>query len=566
MGRVFVAGSHSIGKSGLSFHNGRMKKWLLPLGTFLVSVGWLPGAWMDFESGKWMVVYLLGFVALVASFAAPVFPRVRRAEGIGLALLFAATLAHLFWFYPTGFEFVLLDRLSFFFLLFFSWRSFSCGQMRWSDFWWPLAAALLVIGAFGLWQVRALNPELVIQTQVGSLFGHANNAAQFTGLTLLLWWAIPRPRARPAVVAFYVVSALSVAYLVLSRGRSALLAFALGAMLLFLLKRNRRVAWPRALAVGAGAFLLYAALMFTQGKDWRQVAAFSLPGEKGSMTEYRADLWRRTLTMIHEHPLGVGVGRYAFEFVPYHRGGFLSFLSLPASPHSEPLRYLAEDGIPLTILFAVALVYLFYLWARRGAPGREIVLPSCLFLLVEGAVQFPWQNAYPVYLTAVGLGFIAATVWEPVSLWRRGFAPVIVAVALACLLLLGRAFASRLWERSPDPARAALSCQLAPANWRACLHQARLLLAANEFEPARRVITRVLDRDPWNYTAIRHLAVVAGRQGDNLEGCFLLWKYDDIFMGKSDLRPAYEKTCPPKWRSYFDRRRPERYYPRASKP
>jgi O-antigen ligase len=537
-----------------------LERWILPAGLLVVAWAFVPGLWLEFNSGKWLAVYLLSLVCLgIFLFRSPVLPAFRKGEAWGLGVLYALLLAHLFWFQPSGFEFSLLDRLSFLVLLFFSWRAFS-GELRWEDFRWPLGIALLGTSLLGLWQVAKVGfPAEMPFTAIGSTFGYSNNSAQFLGIGLLLWWQVGERKKRPFI--FYGLSVLALSYLVLSRGRSALIATALGFLVVFLRKGGRKNLLPL-LGVLAGAFVLFAGLQLAKGKSFGDVATFSLLSQKSSMTTYRLDVWRQTLKMIAAHPLGVGVDRFGFEFIPFHRQGTtLSYTHMAISPHNEFLRYPAEDGLPLSLLFVLAYAWFFWRWWKRGALHKELVLPLGAFYLVQMAVQFPWQTPFTVFTGAVLFGSMAAGIWPRRPLPQHGWSyGVFALVFLAATALTAEAVTARLLEKSSSVSAAGLSCRLVPSNWYACLDYARQLLAQGDAEKARQVAQAVWDRDPWNYAAIRHLGVIALRKGNLLEGCFLTWKYDDIFHGQSDLHQQYVKNCPAKWRDYFNRKHPQKYY------
>jgi O-antigen ligase len=549
----------------------KWERWLLPFG--LVSLAWmhLPGAWMEYHQGKWVGFYWLALAALTFFLLSrPVFPEMKRWEGFSLLAIAAGMLAHLFWFHPSGYEFSLLDRAGFFVILLSSWRGFASGAVRWKDFWWPLAVMLLVVCGYGVYQlIRVGFPGAMPYNELGSTFGYANNAAQAVGLSLLVWWGIPRRQSPLAAAVLYGVSALSLTYLVFSRGRSALLAFGLGALVFGFLKL-RQAGGGSLRKVGVGAAVvavvlsLFGGVQIARGKSVAEVLSLSIFREKSPMMAYRLDVWQQTVRMIQEHPLGVGVDRFTFQFVPYHRqGSTISFHSATDSPHNEFLRYLAEDGIPLSLLFALVLAIFLLRWWKSGALHRELLLPAFAFLLGEMLVQFPWQNTFPTYFGAVIFGSMAAGIWERKAFPRHAWAKA-VSVLLVFLFAFtaGKATVSRLTEKSQDEFWAKASCRTVSSNWRACLNYSRVLLRKGESGGARKELERMLEKDPWNYAAIRHLGVVAQRQGDRLEACFLTWKYDDIFLGKSDLNAAYVQNCPARWRSYFDRKRPKKYYRR----
>jgi hypothetical protein len=522
-----------------------------------------------------VALYALAWAGMLGFFfRQPVWPAWEKKEAWGFAGLAVLLLAHLFWFRPSGYEFSLSDRLSFFSLVLLSWRAFATRALAWEDFRWPLAVSLWLVSTYGMYQTFKVGfGEEMPFSQVSSTFGHTNMAAQFVGLSLLLLWSIPRP-AKGWPWLPLLTSVVSLAYLVFSRGRSALLAFALGAGLMVCQafwsanKKDRL----RYLALGGGALffsgLLLAGIQLSKGKTPGEIISFSLFSGKSPLTYYRKDVWTQTVKMIQAHPLGVGVDRFAFEFLPFHKQGTtLSYLDLATTPHNEILRYLAEDGIPLSLLFLSAYAWLFWRWRKARGTQLWVLAGPLIFLFSEMVFQFPLQIAPTVFLFALIVGAALAEVWrarpvkasKPLQLWFALF-------LLAFFVVGGRAIASRVLERSVDQEWAKVGCRMVPSNWAACLNYVRVLLKNREYPQAREEVQAVLAAEPQNYAAMRHMAVVAQRQGDRLEACFYLWKYTETFNGQSNLSDAYELECPYKWRDYFRRKRPSQYYGRQKSP
>lgn len=540
-------------------------KWhkaFLPWGIFFLAVIWVPGAWMPYQSGKWLG---LAFLALF-SFATWAFrreivvPNFHRWEVLGFVALLVSLLGSMFWFHGWYVDLSLLDRWSFFLLVFFSWLSFRAG-LQWRDFFFPLVAAVAVVSVYGLYQLYEVGfPGDMPYTQVGSLFGHSNNAAQFVGMGILLLWACAEGRRFPALSA----SIVGLAYLYLSRGRSALLAFGLAGMIAIFLNR-KRVPWK---LVGLGSLVfavLSIGIQVEKGFSFADIVQAKIFQEKPSMVTYRADVWKQTLEMIWVRPFGVGVDKFSYRFVPFHqRGKTVSTDHIALSPHNEFLRYPAEDGIPLSILFLVVAFYVVVRWIRSTPEEeRRPFYPFFVFFGFEAFFQFPFQNPVPTYFTAIFVGWMLFRSWQAkVVLQRFPVAPLFV---LVFLVLFSKVAVSRKFETSGSTAWAQISCRWVPSNWQACLNYSRLLMNQGQLPEARTVIEGVLKRDPANFTATRHLAVVAFRQGRLLEGCFHSWSYDFVFGGKSDIRESYEKNCPKKFRDYFDRKRPTRYYHREGR-
>jgi hypothetical protein len=460
-----------------------------------------------------------------------VVPELNKKEWIGAAILSALMLAHLFVFQPSGFEFSLLARVSFFALLWFSWRGFT-SQLRWGDFWWPLGSGVALASAWGFFQLKAGDPSYGL--------------AEAVGAALVLWWAIPRPKDVMAKAAQPLAGGLGLGFLFVS-DLSVLAAAGVGVLLVLLRERKKDALIP------AGAALVLAVACF-----------FALRAPAGGFPSLRekAEVWRSTTALIQANPLGVGVDRFVFTFPTFHRAPAGDSV-LVYSPRNEFLRWAAEDGLPLAVLFLLVFAYCLRAWWKKGAPEKAVFIPVAAFFFLEMLWAAPWRNPLPMALGAVVLGSMGAGIWKRRMLPAHAGARALLLVSwLFLLICFGRVAVSRALEKTDDVFRAQVACRAVSSNWRACLNYGSLLLAQGETTSARREVERVLEMEPWNFVAIRNLGNIAVRQGDRLEACFLTWKYDDLFSGQSELSEQYQKNCPPKWRDYFSRKRPKQYYRR----
>lgn len=542
----------------------KWEKWILPWAVLPLCLVSLPYAWIPSHSGKWVLYYVLALVGLGFTLLRSEFPRLQSKEVWAFSALAAAILGHMLWFRPSGYEFGLADRLGFLWMVLWAWRLFSHG-LPWEAFRWPLASSLLAVSSYGLYQILELGfTGSMPYTQIASTLGHTNTAAQFVGLAMLLLLSLPMPKKHRWLLAFVAVE--SFAYLFLSRGRSALLAFALaGAVLLFtrfrpLFRDKKKITAAGAVALASLALLV--GIQLAKGKTVDEILRFSLFAEKSSAVEYRADVWKQTVKMIKAHPFGVGVDRFSFEFLPFHKKGHtISYNQIATSPHNEFLRYLSEDGIPLSLLIFGFYLWIFALWRKKGWPHLSVLRAPLLFLLVEMAFQFPFHLTLPNYFLAIFMGCILSTIWDSQKVLPGSVQKVAYTILfLGVLALTIRVVGSRFLEKSKDPEWASVGCKLVPTNWNSCLNHSRNLMRDGRNSEARVELEKLLQLEPRNYASFRHLAIVAQRQGDPLEACFYLWKYVDTFNGVCDLTEAYEKNCPYKWRDYFRRKRPSKYY------
>lgn len=548
-------------------------RWLLPAG-FVAVVGTVfPWAWHPFHLGKWLAVYLLATLATVLCFWRGVgVPRMGRPFALAFALLSVSFLASAVWLNPEGWVFAVLDRMSFLVLALFAWRLFRARELEWENFRLPVLLSLLGVSLLGLWQVgKAGFSGEMPYSAVGSTFGYANITAEFVAISLLVLFGLGLPKEKHIRVLSALTTLSALSYLFLLRGRSVLLGFALASIvLLYQRYASGRFRWrnPWVWGFGGGALGMAVLLQVLRGQSWKEALTLSF-AQKSPMLDFRLDVWRQTLRLIRENPLGVGVDRFDFAFVPYHRfGATLSPINVANSPHNDFLRYLAEDGVPLGIaLFVFVAVFLVAWWRRASPESRQFFLPLGVFYFAETFVQFPWQLAFPVYFGAIGFGKMAAELWpEERRLGDRWGGAVLSLLVFVQLVLGGRALLARSFENSRDPERLARACDLVPGDWRACLKRARADVQRGDLASARHYVSRELERAPWNFHAWQMMAQVAGLEGNRLEGCFYLWRYVDLFEGQvSNAENSLKKLCPAKWINYFERKRPVKYYPRGGR-
>ena len=276
----------------------------------------------------------------------------------------------------------------------------------------------------------------------------------------------------------------------------------------------------------------------------------------------RLDVWKATLALIRDHPLGVGSGNFGDAFIPYQlglraiQGGTVLF----CTPHNEYLRTMAEEGVVFTVVTGGLLLLLIRRVAAapevaRGRSDRGSLLVSGgAFFAVEAFFQFPFGTAYGCLMAAVLLGMALATVEPPVlnagapatghgssASWRM----LGTIAAVAALALLARGVASE-WlfvNRNRDVSAQDAACSLDPRNLPACVTAAWLRAGAGERREARAGLVHVLQRAPYYHPAIRMLGEIAAADGDRRGACLYLWTYDELFRGRSSVHSRLGSLC-----------------------
>jgi len=161
------------------------------------------------------------------------------------------------------------------------------------------------------------------------------------------------------------VGVLATNAIVLTRSRGVLVGVGGGAVALVLTapRRFRKVIVVGLIAAGAGGYAL------TDPAYWQRAETITAAADqRGSSSQHRLDIWRGSVSMLADHPLGVGAGNFGQcigEYAPNLRG---------ADAHSTFVRCYGELGIP-GIALLVGLIGNGF-WVLRDVSRRSAKLPK----------------------------------------------------------------------------------------------------------------------------------------------------------------------------------------------
>jgi O-antigen ligase len=434
-------------------------------------------------------------------------------------------------------------------------QGLSLGALRGS-----VSVVATIVILLGLLQMAGLRPLPWLPGGDGrsATFGNVNMAAQFVGLALVVLFsrASGTGRAPARRAPLEVLGLGGLAYIALAGTRSVALALVAAFAVLALVRRSRESLTRTALAVAV------AILVFIIPVPSRPEGAAT---SKETSARWRLAVWADTLDLVGDRPLGVGAGNFEHAFIPYSLAG----RSRPGeslffrSPHNEFLKVAAEQGAPGTILL-LGLLLLVVRGLNRsptlGGWGSEVgaLLASCgAFLAVEACFQFPFEIAFPSFLSAVLFGLALAAAdpgasLAPATAPPRGVASLAADGAIllvAGLLLAGTArvavadhlFATRRGELSSLER----ACRLDPRRLDACVEAAWHHSRAGRHGAAQAKLAEVLSRSPAYYPALKLRAEDLVAAGHREEGCARAREYDALFGGASSLGPLVLRECGP---------------------
>lgn len=428
------------------------------------------------------------------------------------------------------------------------------------------ALATAATAVFGLLQAAGHSPWVIGGSdQRSAFFGNANMAAQYlaAAVPLLLARRLGPPR-RAGAILLEAVLAGALAYAWVLGSRSALLALALALATWLHASPASRAVIAR---TGLGAVALVALVHSAEAPAPTALSPIGVAHKERSTT-VRSGLWQATARLVADHPLGVGAGRFEESLPPYLVRGPLEpdETLVYRSPHSEPLRLLAEDGwvmLPLVLVLGFPV-------ARHAMAGRRaepllavLVLSLGLTVLVEATFQFPFALASGCLIAALTLalalrlGDAARPPGAGTPAW-----PWVAASAVA-LVLAGRVLnADRLSARGEGREAFERACTLDPRHHEACVMAAWRQVGEGDLRAARSTLEAVLRRAPYYAPALKLLGETDLWSGDREGGCLVLWLYDGLYRGASSVRRTLDAHCPLEMQRRFAAAVPRPHPPR----
>jgi O-antigen ligase len=290
----------------------------------------------------------------------------------------------------------------------------------------PLVGALLAAAAgnavLSLLQTRGISPFRLqtfgARNETGALAGNVGYLAlSLTFAAVLALGILFAARSTAIRVAAAAVLLLSLAGIFVNRNLTAIVALAIGGVVLLAVWFGRRSRWPIVAVVAALA--AGAVLVPPLRQRVGQAVGMVRRGEWDRLTTYRTGAWAAAVQMVRDRPLvGFGPGTYAAEFTPHrlaaeirNRRRYVNPLltSSYSEAHCDYLQAFAEIGVPGGIAVLAAVAALVAALGRRTAKPdpHRIEAAILLGLLAAGAAAaltwFPMQrpiSAAPLLLAA----------------------------------------------------------------------------------------------------------------------------------------------------------------------
>jgi O-antigen ligase len=512
-----------------------------------VSFWEITGMLDQYSEFRWFLIYTVSILLVAGSFITRFKvlwpdPRGHRPLTWMLAGSFAFGLLASLMSFPGNLEIQLLEWLCFGVLLIWSYtlsqedssRALLVRSVRFAN-----GIGILAVGGYLIsqqlgyrWEYLATHPG-----QLASLFGNKNFAASYFAIASLIHLYGFRkdspPLHRYGAIGILLLGVYGLASM---KARGAALGFLAGVMLL----GWRHLALSRKVKVGIASALLAVSIVSAVFLSYRGIE------ESGDTRRIRLTRWANTLALIAERPLGVGPGRYEFDYIPYSNryqaDPEITETNTSKSPHNLPLQIAAEYGVVTALLLSGVLGWIL-IRAWRLHPGPVAILVS---MLVDGFFAFPFQIPYSFFVFAVFLGIALSGV-----LPARGFpegmgfsaARGVMIVLMAWVNFL---FASSVLAESYDMNDEHLmkrGCDHAPWRLKNCLSYATILGNQKRFKEGVEVSETVLRRQPNLFPGYFVLSELHRLSGNRAGYCEAIGRFDQVFGGRSSLHQEWLANC-----------------------
>ena len=349
---------------------------------------------------------------------------------------------------------------------------------------------------------------------------------------------------------------VTVVYLYFARCRSVLIGVMLGSG--FLIAIRAFLDWHKCLIIAVASAALIILLLYfspTRGLGLYTPEA----GLKASGFGIRWQMIMDALNLFWHHPFGVGPNNYEFSIVPYQSEIlYQSWQHTHIHLHSEPVRFLVEDGIVVCTLGSLFLLgMLCKAWRRLSEIYREplftLILSLSFYFLAEFLFEFP---------LSIGISFIVMIMIFAYACYRL-FPVSIVSVSENLLKSISGYFIFSVFiglsgsmiyanyidfSNNKNPAELQKGLYLMPENTYIRMQLINhylysLYLSEKEIKRAEAIIKQGLSYSPNNIILLNQLVYLYQRMGNLAEACYIAKKYDHWHRQKSILHPFIIRHC-----------------------
>jgi O-antigen ligase len=400
-------------------------------------------------------------------------------------------------------------------------------------------ASALVCG-YGLLQIVGYEPlpSLAHGAFPSSTFGYQTHTAEFIGISILIQLTNLSHVRKKLLAELWLGICFSYLYFLYTR--SALVAL-LPPLVLFIRSREHCFALLRVSLWTCVLTFLFSTLSKPGTIHWFDTGMMKT---KENNVSIRLARWGNTVNLIKDNPLGIGPGRFEFNYLPYHasylKDGESNEAFVIKNPHNGYLHLIAEYGLGAGICFFLLLISVF-LSLFRGLkrhydPLTQLCLFLALFIAIDGVFAFPLSLAFPYFVAScvVGMIFQFRSSHSTPALRPTG---VGLYVCFFMLCYLGFSFSFSKFYETGSSQNLSLACRVWPQNWKACLGFADAQARSGDDKSAEAILKKVLIFQENNFPAIIRLAHIERKLGNPHRAEKMLKRYRELLDGSKAQSP-----------------------------
>ncbi len=411
----------------------------------------------------------------------------------------------------------------------------------------PFLALWICIISITFWQIIQLRfIEGNIKTDaILSTFGNVNMFSQFLTFCLPFVYLWLRQQESKSYQYLKFVILFSIAFFILyCRSRSALLSLGLWSLFLVYYRLLKK---PEILAlVSAGVLFIISHYATSEIVLINKFAP--------QFFSERASLYQASFELLKDKPLGIPIGQFMNEVVPY-----LIDKQVPANefsyfdqPHSEFLKWGIQFGWAYLFLCSILLVVLVLeLFKKYKSDLSEDKIESVFFIscllvvLPEVTFQFPFEN--PASLLAMALMFgLFLSSYSVKKMYQLKLAfPIIGLLALAGILnsflYIGSIYFQSHYSNSPDLMN--IACQAYPADFRPCFYKNKSLFDSKNINSFKAEFAKDFQDNPFYCDNLRLLPDFMNYSTDIKKTCEALLLYKIIYKNQRNFMPQTYENC-----------------------
>jgi hypothetical protein len=397
-----------------------------------------------------------------------------------------------------------------------------------------LSALILVFAFNDFYNYRIDRSDIQSGFLLGS-FGNVNMLAEFLVLSLPLihLWTQTKSSILSSLKYFILFGWLF--FIFYCRSRSVWIGCGLWfAWAIF----NKRISLKE-IALILLAFALYQFAVLTPA-----VAGVALADKQNSFSQ-RLHLYKSTLALIKDHPIGVGVGQYQNEILPYMVNSEIRPFEYVYfdQPHSEILKWAVQFGWLGFLIPALLFGYLaFHILKQKNF----FLFSSFLTLVPQIAFQFPFENPatlmYLGFLFALTLKIFPAQKEIELSFLKR--LPIFFIASIG--IWNAFAFVSSVFMETSHQNKIEnimYSCEVYPINVNACFNRNHFLISSNNPVLSRMTLAQDLGKFPFHAGLLRLFPIYFKNIGNEKKSCEAVLMYNFIFEKQSFFNTEVIKRC-----------------------